>query len=179
MSNREPCIADLRISFDLISAHGRACLLPDDAFRILTTLVAGISTSLVWTYSEPTDGSIPDDDEILARRAHTSKRRWRRVRPMIAEFFVIRGGRWYLNEEWIAVDDAPVRFAVPSAVQQQILTRQGKVCTYCGDTDGPFDLDHIFPVSRGGTNDASNLTLACSSCNRSKGARTLREWVGK
>mgnify|MGYP001355667372 FL=1 len=66
--------------------------------------------------------------------------------------------------------DMPVR---------DVAARQGGVCTYCGTSDGPFDLDHIYPVSRGGSNEPSNLTLACASCNRSKGARTLREWLGR
>jgi 5-methylcytosine-specific restriction endonuclease McrA len=39
-----------------------------------------------------------------------------------------------------------------------------------------FEYDHIHPLSRGGTNDASNLTYACAACNISKGSRTLEEW---
>ena len=35
----------------------------------------------------------------------------------------------------------------------------------CGST-AFLDIDHILPVSQGGTNDASNLTLACSLHNR-------------
>lgn len=35
--------------------------------------------------------------------------------------------------------------------------------------------DHITPLSKGGTDDPSNLALACRSCNRKKGDRTPQE----
>ncbi|MGZ2484310.1 hypothetical protein ACVITL_002833 [Rhizobium pisi] len=63
-------------------------------------------------------------------------------------------------------------------VREAVMLRDGEVCAYCGTEDGPFDIDHIFPKSRGGKNTSSNLTVACSSCNRSKGARTPEEWRG-
>ena len=42
----------------------------------------------------------------------------------------------------------------------------GKPCVKCGK---PADtIDHIVPVSRGGTNDTSNLQPLCRSCNQHK-----------
>lgn len=38
-------------------------------------------------------------------------------------------------------------------------------------------IDHLLPVSRGGTDDPRNLVLACSGCNGSKGDRTPDEWA--
>lgn len=178
MSALTPKIADIRLSFDLISRSNYAVsMLPNDAFRALIQLVAQAASGLVWTYSAPGDGSIPDDDVVLARITCMTKRQWLGVRPSLEQFFAIGQGKWCLSENWIAVDDRPIRYAIPAKVQQLVLAREGKVCTYCGDEHGPFDYDHIFPVSRGGTNDPSNLTLACASCNRSKGAKTLREWA--
>ncbi len=171
-----PRLWDLRFSFDMFS-EGEVVLLTDEAHRALMRLVASAASGLVWTWSAPGDGSLPGDDARLARIAHMDPRKWKRVRLEIEPFFVRRGGRWHLDREWIGVDDRPVRFAIPTAVQQVVLTREGTVCTYCGDTDGPFDFDHILPVSRGGPNDASNLTLACATCNRSKGGKTLSEWM--
>ena len=34
----------------------------------------------------------------------------------------------------------------------------------------PFEIDHIIPLSSGGTYDLSNLQIVCRTCNRSKGA---------
>lgn len=39
-----------------------------------------------------------------------------------------------------------------------------------------MDVDHIFPRSRGGTNDIENLQLLCRQCNVSKGDKTMEEW---
>jgi 5-methylcytosine-specific restriction endonuclease McrA len=34
-----------------------------------------------------------------------------------------------------------------------------------------YQVDHVIPLSRGGTNDFSNFTLACPTCNNRKGSR--------
>lgn len=52
-------------------------------------------------------------------------------------------------------------------------------CYLCGkevDFD-KFHLEHIQPVSKGGTHTYSNLAIACSECNLSKKDRTLNEFV--
>lgn len=51
-------------------------------------------------------------------------------------------------------------------------------CRYCGErlNDGG-EIDHLTPVARGGTSRMSNLTLACTACNRAKLAKTLAEFL--
>lgn len=53
----------------------------------------------------------------------------------------------------------------------------GGPCVYC-ETAPSTEVDHAIPISRGGTNDDWNLVASCRSCNRSKGNRTLAEWLG-
>lgn len=60
---------------------------------------------------------------------------------------------------------------------RKILLKNTNKCSYCGTDKGPFDVDHVIPVSYGGTNDIGNLTLACRRCNRSKGAKLVNEWL--
>jgi len=45
-------------------------------------------------------------------------------------------------------------------------------CKMCGVVFQDFStvtIDHIVPISKGGTNDLGNLQLACSDCNAAKG----------
>jgi 5-methylcytosine-specific restriction endonuclease McrA len=46
----------------------------------------------------------------------------------------------------------------------------GKRCNYCGSKH-KLELDHIIPLSRGGSHRLSNLQILCRSCNAKKGAR--------
>lgn len=57
----------------------------------------------------------------------------------------------------------------------EIFKRDGFTCQYCGRTseESILEIDHIIPVSRGGTNDEMNLVTACFDCNRGKGNREL------
>lgn len=59
------------------------------------------------------------------------------------------------------------------------LIRVHPYCGYCGRRVGrnTATLDHAIPVSRGGTDDLSNLVLACRPCNEAKADRTPREYA--
>ena len=52
----------------------------------------------------------------------------------------------------------------------EILKRDLFTCQYCGASapDVELHVDHIHPVSRGGTNNELNLVTACKSCNLAK-----------
>lgn len=63
----------------------------------------------------------------------------------------------------------------PEFVLQYIREASGGRCAYCGSAESSA-LDHIRPVSRGGTSEIGNLTFVCKSCNSSKNARPLMEW---
>ena len=55
-------------------------------------------------------------------------------------------------------------------IRFDILKRDKKTCQYCG-REAPeviLEVDHIKPVSKGGTDDSSNLTTSCRDCNRGK-----------
>jgi 5-methylcytosine-specific restriction endonuclease McrA len=55
-----------------------------------------------------------------------------------------------------------------------IMKRDGYKCLYCGETEN-LTLDHIFPTSRGGGNEWTNLATCCGSCNVKKGNKTPEE----
>jgi len=51
------------------------------------------------------------------------------------------------------------------------------LCTYCGERADT--IDHIIPVSKGGTGEVDNLTPACRSCNSKKHTMTLEAFMQK
>lgn len=67
------------------------------------------------------------------------------------------------------------REPIGACLRSHIFERDGEVCAYCGSEEGPFEIDHILPVRLGGSNCVDNLTVACRTCNRSKGAKTIAE----
>lgn len=49
-------------------------------------------------------------------------------------------------------------------------------CAYCGDKPEKLFLDHIVPISRGGTNHQENLFPACFSCDCHKRDFSVEEF---
>lgn len=49
----------------------------------------------------------------------------------------------------------------------------GKKCLSCGRTDAKLTVDHVVPLSVGGTNSIENIQPLCGSCNSSKGTKTI------
>ena len=59
----------------------------------------------------------------------------------------------------------------------EILATYGQRCAYCGKEDRNLTVDHVLPVSRGGSHEAGNIVPACNKCNSAKNNRTPEEWV--
>lgn len=68
----------------------------------------------------------------------------------------------------------PTRFAVFERDAWTCLCCGARV-SWTGNRKGPT-LDHVVPLSAGGSNDPSNLVTLCRGCNTAKGARDSDEW---
>lgn len=67
------------------------------------------------------------------------------------------------------------RSAIPPQLRRAVFDRDGHRCTTPGCNSTHFlEIDHIRPVSAGGTNALSNLRLLCSACHRTRHA-----WEGR
>jgi 5-methylcytosine-specific restriction endonuclease McrA len=58
---------------------------------------------------------------------------------------------------------------------------QDNLCYYCLDSleDVVINVEHIMPMSAGGTNAYSNMVLSCQDCNKEKGAKVLSKKLRK
>lgn len=59
--------------------------------------------------------------------------------------------------------------------QSKLLYSRFTVCPYC-NKNKPNTLDHVIPLTRGGTNNIDNLLPVCVNCNSKKGDKLLVEW---
>jgi hypothetical protein len=65
---------------------------------------------------------------------------------------------------------------IPPSIRLHVLVRDGFACVYCGAkrSDGhELEIDHVIPVSAGGTSHQDNLVAACKPCNRGKAGRQI------
>ncbi len=60
---------------------------------------------------------------------------------------------------------------IPANIRYKVLKRDRHTCKGCGARapDVELEVDHIIPVSKGGTDELSNLRTLCKECNIGKG----------
>lgn len=101
--------------------------------------------------------------EIARKRAHTDYVHG----SLTIDGLVKRLTAHELNKAALAI----VR-KVPDAVRRDVMS--SGACHYCGDF--PTQVDHVIPVTRGGTSARDNLVAACRRCNLEKLDYTPDEW---
>ena len=69
-------------------------------------------------------------------------------------------------------DSLRISPSLTNSQKEAIYLRDGKKCRNCKATKN-LTVDHIIPLSLGGTNNDSNLQVLCSSCNASKNNRVI------
>ncbi len=86
--------------------------------------------------------------------------------------FLILGGTW--ASAWTP------RINLPRQLKAAVWNMTWGHCFYCGTNYmNPFEtfiIEHVVPLSRGGTNEIENLVPACEYCNEAKGTLFLDEW---
>lgn len=95
------------------------------------------------------------------------------VKAVIEKRFHDYGFREYVSEP----SKPSKRQSISKKKLIAVMQNSNSACVACGFTQD-LHVDHIVPLSRGGTNDLENLQMLCSRCNLSKGAKTMEEWEG-
>lgn len=65
----------------------------------------------------------------------------------------------------------------PCYSKHSIIIRDKGLCQYCGKTVSGrnLTLDHVIPISRGGSSNYNNVVLSCFKCNNTKNNKTPEE----
>lgn len=96
-------------------------------------------------------------------------------RPKVVIQALIEMGLWIRHAD-DSVSINGFRLQIDRRVTDEVRRRWKGRCAYCGEVADPFHVDHVVPISRGGTSSKRNLVLACEQCNLSKGTKTAAEF---
>lgn len=118
-----------------------------------------------------------DPDGVRAR----SRERMRQDRAADPEKFRARFREWAKTPQgrlyFRAQRDARRGAPYTDEALEWIANLVDPVCTYCGEP--AMSIDHIIPVSKGGTGERDNLTPACRSCNSMKRNLSLETFLAR
>ncbi len=121
---------------------------------------------LIWVLASKVDNKIPARPDWIATKIFATE-------PVDLELLIEAGFLEYGDgSNWRA--NWASRY-VSNKVRTQLLQEASHQCLACGSPDN-LEIDHIVPISKGGTGEKSNLQVLCRACNRKKRA-TLRSYV--
>ena len=85
-------------------------------------------------------------------------------------------GRLHMWRRAHALSAVPIEYRMCKA---DIIARDGAICYLCDEsfTYDDLTIEHVIPLSRGGTHAPDNLRVACRPCNSSKGPKLLSEFL--
>lgn len=70
---------------------------------------------------------------------------------------------------------------ITKSIRYEVLKRDNFKCVFCGKSkdEVSLEIDHIIPVSKGGTDELSNFQTLCCTCNLSKSNRIYQNNVAE
>jgi hypothetical protein len=137
-------------------------LLEDYDFGLLPDALKG-QLMCIWLLASRMENKLPFDAKWLAKKINANS-------PVDIHHLLIAG--FIVPHDPVAAkgkrEDWPTRY-IPEPLRASIFARDNNMCCQCSSTDN-LEIDHIIPVSKGGTGEESNLQVLCRSCNRKKRA---------
>lgn len=95
---------------------------------------------------------------------------WRRANPIKLRVY---------SQRRRAAKAASIQQHTERDILIQYESQRGR-CWWCGNlVDNTYHIDHLIPLSRGGSNAPENIVISCPACNLSKGSKLPQEWNGR
>ena len=120
--------------------------------------------------TDPEDGDVLSEAMTVRQRAYES----RRIRLVLEN-----GGDYVLSARRPPplVSAPPGRKTWSTCVRNAVAAGQGWQCNVCNDMLPPsYDLDHMIPLFKGGSDAIANLQALCVPCHRTKSAGERSAW---
>lgn len=118
-------------------------------------------------------------------RCLETNRKWAKENPEKVRSY--KRNYWLKNREkwraykrrWRALKQNSGGSHTDKDIELLFVSQEG-LCAYCSvELGDSWHVDHMMPLSRGGTDDPVNLALACAPCNLSKGSKTVEEFLNE
>jgi 5-methylcytosine-specific restriction endonuclease McrA len=118
---------------------------------------------LIWVLASKMDNKIPKDAAFVTRCICAST-------TVDLDALVVAGflQPWCENTSRGKRENWPSRY-VAAQIRTDLLSAAQHRCASCPATEH-LEIDHIVPISKGGTGDPDNLQVLCRKCNRKKRA---------
>jgi len=115
-------------------------------------------------------------------KAREGMRRWRATDPERARELDRKWGATDRGRASVAATNLRRRIRVGGmrmtmATFLEVQSQSSGYCPYCGERIVIGEVDHIVPVAMGGSIAQFNLAWVCQKCNRSKGNRSVPEFL--
>lgn len=107
--------------------------------------------------------------ERLRQKSKETSREWARRNPDRVRASALRRIARKKN--------APGTHHTAADVRSQFKAQRG-LCYWCKIKLEKYEVDHVVPLARGGSNGKENIVCACRPCNRRKGAKMPAEFAG-
>lgn len=93
-----------------------------------------------------------------------SEKRWRKANPL-----TVRAGHLRHKHKRRLLTEVHKIDRIDAKFLTALRAAQNDACAYClAPLFGSGELDHVVPITKGGTHVRTNLVLACTPCNRRK-----------
>lgn len=84
----------------------------------------------------------------------------------------------FLNYNHKVFERYQIKIAYKLTRRECVIIRDNFRCAYCGKEileDADYEVDHVYPTSRGGRDNYLNMVASCQGCNRVKNDRSSEE----
>lgn len=139
-------------------------LLDDDEFAGLSVEAKALYPQVLLVAANR-DNKIPADSGWLATETRIAHRPVKKAMAELLDHGYLVDWQPSEGRKW------PSRYVSPDD-RQAVLEAADFKCSVC-EAEEHLEIDHIIPVSQGGTGELRNLQVLCRSCNRRKRMRSV------